>query len=139
MFDHPVQLNLIPRSLDALRGEQRLVGLWLGGERWLKVGDQSVSAFVFFHLHEGGAAVVSIRAAEARLPSRVYGRWWLEGHELVVALGDGHIRGLYHLEDNVLTWADEILVRKRVSSRHAEPPPPLEEPHAPVRLQFELE
>ena len=53
MFDHPVQLNLISRAFDSLRDEQRLVGLWLGGERWLRVGESMVAAFVFFNLREG--------------------------------------------------------------------------------------
>lgn len=124
MFDQPVQLSLMSRAFDTLRDDERLVGLWLGGERWLRVKDQLVSAFVFFHLQEGGAASISIRTEDSRLPSRVHGRWWLEGAELVVALGDGQIRGLYHLEDGVLSWADEVLVRKTVSSRTPEPPPP---------------
>ncbi len=167
LCDHPVQLSLIPRALGELRAEQRLVGLWLGGERWLSRGDHFVAAFVFFHLRDGGEAVVSVRSEEARIPSKAHGRWWVEGPELVVALGHGHIRGRFHVEGNVLTWCDEVLMRRSVAHRdvHAEQPAALDSvtaaataasptpdpttdsavptaPAAPrhsVRLQFELD
>jgi len=131
-FTQPMQLSLMSKALDELRDEQRLVGLWLGGERWLRFGKRQVSAFVFFHLRDGGEAVLSIRTEEQCLPSKVYGRWWLEGTELVVALGNGEIRGRYYVEGNVLNWADEVLVRRSQSS--TQPPAQPETAASPAAI-----
>lgn len=140
-----MQLSLLSQALDSVLDQQRLAGLWLGGERWFTVGGQQVSAFVFFHLRASGEALISLRSDDVRLPSRVHGRWWLEGAELVVTLGTGEIRGRYGLDGDVLTWADEILVRKAVpTARGVQEALPVDLPpeHAnrpSVRLQFELD
>ena len=118
-MDCPVQLNLIPAHLDAIRDENLLIGLWLGGERWLRLHGKLVSAFVFFHLRQDGEALISIRAEDHRMPQRVHGRWWTEGPELVVALGGGTIRASYTVADDVLYWADEVLIRRSEDSRQA--------------------
>lgn len=119
----PVQLSLLPKALDYLLDERQLIGLWLGPERWLRVKERLVSAYVFFHLREGGEAVLSIRADDQRLPRRVHGRWWIEAGELVVALGHGEIRGRYQVSDGVLAWGEEVLVRRPVTSLCIDPPP----------------
>lgn len=126
----PIQLSLLPRAMDSVLDERQLIGLWLGPERWLRVRDRLVSAYVFFHLREGGEAVLCIRADDRRQPRRVHGRWWTEGAELVVALGDGEIRGRYRVGDGVLAWADEVLVRRPTTSLGPElPAAPPSEPH----------
>jgi hypothetical protein len=103
---------LIPAYLDAARDEKELIGLWLGGERWLRSHGRLISAFVFFHFREEGEAVISIRAENQRVPHRVYGRWWVEGDDLVLALGAGDIRAPYAVSSSILYWADEVLVRR---------------------------
>lgn len=110
--ESPIQLSLIPAHLDAARDEKELIGLWLGGERWLRSHGRLISAFVFFQFREEGEAVISIRADDQRVPHRVYGRWWVEGDELVVALGTGDIRAPYSVTSSILYWADEVLVRR---------------------------
>ncbi|MDY0002295.1 MAG: hypothetical protein RBU30_13450 [Polyangia bacterium] len=119
---NPTQLSLLPRALDVLLDERQLIGLWLGPERWLRVKDRLVSAYVFFHLKEGGEAVLSIRADDRSVPRRVHGRWWTEAGELVVALGYGEIRARYQVSDGVLAWGDEVLVRRPATSICLEPP-----------------
>lgn len=120
---NPIQLSLLARGFDSLRDERQLVGLWLGPERWLRVKERLVSAYVFFHFREGGEAVLSIRADDQRLPSKVHGRWWLEADDLVVTLGDGEIRAPYRVGEGVLAWGDEVLVRRAMTARSPEPPP----------------
>ncbi len=110
--EHPIQLSLIPAHLDAERDENGLIGLWLGGERWLRSHGELISAFVFFHFREEGEAVISIRADDQRVPNRVYGRWWVEGDELVLALGGGDIRAPFSVSGSILYWAEETLVRR---------------------------
>jgi len=114
--ESPVQLSLIPAHLDAAGDEKVLVGLWLGGERWLRSHGRLISAFVFFHFREEGEAVISIRADDQRVPHRVHGRWWVEGDELVLALGTGDIRAPYSVNSSILYWADEVLVRRPIGA-----------------------
>lgn len=145
--DSPVQLSLIPAYLDAAMGESELVGLWLGGERWLRSHGRLISAFVFFHFREEGEAVISIRADDRRVPHRVYGRWWVEGDELVVALGGGDIRAPFTVTSSILYWADETLVRRpmgmhngKSTERHTSAsdsdPEPTPEPPAQLAAQL---
>jgi hypothetical protein len=42
----------------------------------------------------------------------VHGRWWVEGEELILALGTGDIRAPYSVTSSILYWADEVLVRR---------------------------
>lgn len=114
--ENPIQLSLIPAHLDAARDEGELIGLWLGGERWLRSHGKLISAFVFFHFREGGEAVISIRADDQRVPHRVHGRWWVEADELVLALGGGDIRAPFTVASGILYWADEVLVRRAMGT-----------------------
>jgi len=123
---NPIQLSLLARALDPVRDESQILGLWLGPERWLQVKGQAVSAYVFFHFQKGGEAAISIRADHQRIPCKVHGRWWIEGPELVVALGEGEIRGRYQVGDEVLSWADEILLRRSQTTHGVQPLPALE-------------
>ncbi|MFH2006142.1 MAG: hypothetical protein ABI333_06115 [bacterium] len=97
--------------------EEQLIGLWLGGERWLRSHGKLISAFVFFHFRDKGEAVISIRADDSRVPRRVHGRWWVESDELVLALGGGDIRAPFSVHSGILYWADEILVRRAEGSQ----------------------
>jgi hypothetical protein len=124
-----MQLSLIPAHLDAERDENELIGLWLGGERWLRSHGELISAFVFFHFREKGEAIISIRADDQRVPHRVYGRWWVEADELVLALGGGDIRAPYSVTSSILYWAEEILVRRPMGKHNGKPSErPLSEP-----------
>lgn len=131
---NPIQLSLLSRVMDPIRDERQLVGLWLGPERYLQIRGQAVSAYVFFHFQEGGAAAISIRADDQRIPCKVHGRWWIEAGELVLTLGDGEIRGRYQVGDDVLTWAEETLVRRSQTDYRPEPLPAQEHPRVLATL-----
>ena len=87
-----------------------LAGCWSAGERLLRLRGQTVGVNVWFHLFEGGEAIVSMRCLD-QPPSRVHGRWHVEDGQLVACVGDGEIRADFDLEDDVLRWAGETLVR----------------------------
>jgi hypothetical protein len=76
----------------------------------LRVGERELWVNVWFHLFEGGEAVLSLRERD-REASRVHGRWWLEGAELVMGFGGGNVRSRFRLRDDMLEWADELLLR----------------------------
>jgi hypothetical protein len=65
---------------------------------------------VWFHLFEGGEAVLSLREKD-QAASRVHGRWWIEGAELVMSFGGGNVRSRFQLHDDLLEWAGETLLR----------------------------
>jgi hypothetical protein len=86
-------------------------GCWSAGERLLRVGGALVPVNVWFHLFEGGEAVLSLRQKEECQALRVHGRWWLEGSELVMTFGGGQVRAPFILRDEILEWADETMLR----------------------------
>ena len=136
--ESPIQLSLIPAHLDAARDQNDLIGLWLGGERWLRTHGKLVSAFVFFHFREEGEAVISIRADDQRVPHRVHGRWWVEGDDLVLALGGGDIRAPYSVSSSILYWADEVLVRRPMGVHKGKVEQVTSATTAPTRLAAQL-
>ena len=91
----------------------------------LRAGGREVWVNVWFHLFEGGEAVLSLREKD-QAASRVHGRWWLEGAELVMSFGGGNVRSRFQLHDDlrlhreaseggeqaqILEWAGETLLR----------------------------
>jgi hypothetical protein len=107
--------NAIPPELlsatSGLRDPWSLAGCWSGGERFLTVGKRPIAVNVWFHLFEGGETILSLRARDQQQPNRVHGRWWVEPGLLVVAFGSVTIRAAFTLDDDVLQWAGETLVR----------------------------
>jgi hypothetical protein len=87
-----------------------LAGCWSAGERLLALNDTAVAVNVWFHFFEGGEAIISLRAKD-KPPSRVHGRWWVELDTLVVSFGGSTIRSDYALQDEILQWAGETLLR----------------------------
>jgi hypothetical protein len=75
------------------------------------MGKRRIAVYVWFHLFEGGEAILSLRAKDQRRPDRVHGRWWVEPHLLVVSFGGAAIRAAFTQTDDVLQWAGETLVR----------------------------
>jgi len=102
-----VQLPLLPflPPSDAM-----LPGCWSAGERMLRIGAREAWVNVWFHLFEGGEAVLSVREKD-QAASRVHGRWWLESGELVMVFGGGTVRSRFLLRDDLLEWAGETLLR----------------------------
>jgi len=117
-----LQLSLLSSVLDRSTGEDRLVGLWSGGDRFIRKGERLVCAHVWFHFQPGGEATMSFRSDDRRIPSKVHGRWWLEGDVLVMAMGKGEIRATYTVASGVLRWADEVLVRNGDCPRELQGP-----------------
>ncbi len=118
-MQNTVQLPLLPPPL---LSDAALPGCWAGHERLLRVGGREVWVNVWFHLFEGGEAVLSLREKD-QAASRVHGRWWLEGGvlaagdgrhdqpELVMCFGGGSVRSRFQLHDDLLDWAGETLLK----------------------------
>jgi hypothetical protein len=104
------QLPLLLRSHGNREG-QSLTGCWSAGERYLSLSNLALFVNVWFHFFEGGESIVSLRTRDQQQPSRVHGRWWVEEDLLVVSFGGGTIRSVFILQDEVLQWAGETLVR----------------------------
>jgi hypothetical protein len=100
--------TLLPDSVPEAGG--LLAGCWSAGERLLQLHGKPLWVNVWFHLFEGGEAIISMRYLD-QPPSRVHGRWHVEGDQLVAWFGDGEIRAGYALDDDVLRWAGETLLR----------------------------
>lgn len=126
-MQNTVQLPLLP---PLPLGEAALPGCWAGHERLLLAQGREVWVNVWFHLFEGGEAVLSLREKD-QAASRVHGRWWIEGAELggpqqmhsaggdgrqghpelVMSFGGGNVRSRFQLHDDLLEWAGETLLR----------------------------
>ncbi len=106
----PLQLSLPSSGVCPVWDERSLTGCWSAGERWLSCEGTPVAVNLWFHFFEGGEAILSLRSGD-HSPTRVHGRWWLEGPVLVVTFGGGSIRSSFALQEDVLQWAGEILLR----------------------------
>lgn len=76
----------------------------------MRLRDRPVWVNVWFHFFEGGEAIVSMRCLD-QPPSRVHGRWRTEGEHLCATFGAGEVRAPYSLDDEILHWAGETLLR----------------------------
>ncbi len=105
-----VQLPLLSHlSLDQWATE--ITGCWSAGERILSNGSHPLSVNVWFHFFEGGVAMLSMRYRDGEEPSRVHGSWHLNGQELSVSFGEGIIQAPLMLQDDIIQWAGETLIR----------------------------
>lgn len=96
---------------EGLSVKKSLVGSWCGGERFVIRDDQLVPANVWFHFREEGRISVSVRCHSERLPSVATGTWRLEGQILFVTVGNQEVQAEVSLNDGVVHWAGEVLVR----------------------------
>jgi len=98
----------LPES--ASEAARALAGCWSADERMMVLGGELVAVNVWFHLFEGGEAILSLRHNDHD-PSRVHGRWWVDGSQLVVSFSGGCVRSEYTLADEVLRWAGSAMLR----------------------------
>lgn len=98
-----------------------LVGSWCGGERFVIRDEQLVPANVWFHFLEEGRISVSVRCRSERQPSVVTGTWWLDGQVLSVIVGNREVQAEVSLNEGVVHWAGEVLVRMPEGLEHPLP------------------
>lgn len=56
-------------------------------------------------------AMLSMRYREGEEPSRVHGNWHLDGSELSVSIGEGIIKAPLTMQDDIMEWAGETLIK----------------------------
>jgi hypothetical protein len=102
-----------PQPPDAPLSSQQLKGSWCGGERFVirREEEGPVPAHVWFHFFDDGCASFTVRYLEEQPPLMTSGSWQLEGDHLVVKLGHGEVRAIAKLQDGLLNWAGEVLLR----------------------------
>jgi hypothetical protein len=105
-----IQLSFLPTLAQNDRDPQAVTGCWSAGERLLQVQGRGAWVNVWFHFFEGGEAILSFRPRN-QPPTRVHGQWWIENNELVSRFSTGAIRASYNLQEDILQWAGETLLR----------------------------
>ncbi|MCC6750137.1 MAG: hypothetical protein IT371_20895 [Deltaproteobacteria bacterium] len=90
----------------------QVTGAWAAGERFVTVRGRLVPANVWIHLAEGGLAELRTRCLDQERVGTRAGRWWLDGPTLVLSLGRSLIRADFRIQDEVMYWAGEVLVRQ---------------------------
>jgi hypothetical protein len=110
---HPTRPAALPRppSPTDARYDLAVVGLWAGGDRLLRWGDRELLAHVWFDFGPDGLASLRIRCLDEERARHSVGRWSIEGPNLVATFGGREIRARFSVDDDVLYWAGEQLLR----------------------------